>query len=450
MSRNDSGCTIPLVRGLPLLGNVREIARNMGAFMVEQYLRHGPVFRVNVLNHQLTILAGPEANAFMQEDGHRYLSPQDAWQDVEGALGMDNSSLFGLDGEPHRIMRDGLRPGYDSSLLYRQMPHLIEYLIPLIATWPRDQAFAFMPQIKRLMASLLGYMATHQAPDAIVDDLELFALDLVQMFVLKTKPQFLRYLPRYVRTKATVFGLLQRIWAERRDTDPAQEPNFVDVVRAFQQKHPDLMTENDAMANLLNPFLGGMHPVANITAVMLFHILADPGLKQAVTAEADQAFATGMLTDQSLASMTQTRWTAMEVLRLYNPGLAQARTVVREFEFMGYLVPVGTQCLVAHTVTHFLPEFFPDPHRFDIERYASARREHAQPLVYVPYGLGPHACLGSSTADLLYLILITTIFHYFQLELQPPDQTLRMVMDPLYGPDRNFRIALTGERRPLV
>lgn len=51
---------IPVVRGLPLVGSVAELARDPGALFVRAYLEHGPVFRVRALNRTLTVLAGPE------------------------------------------------------------------------------------------------------------------------------------------------------------------------------------------------------------------------------------------------------------------------------------------------------------------------------------------------------------------------------------------------------
>ncbi len=451
MSPDPSVSAIPLVRGLPLIGNVREMLTNLNQFLIAQYLHHGPVFRVRTLNREMTILAGPEANAFMKEEGHHCFSSHGAWMDMEKALGADKSSMVGLDGEAHQTVRNGLKPGYVGSTLYRQMPRLIESQFHLIRDWPHGPAFAAGPRIKSLVSSLLGYMATNQAPVEIMDDLVLFFRDLLQLYILKTKPRFMQYMPRWVRAKATALGMIRDIWEERK-THPGQEQDadFVDVVRAFHRKHPELMTENDAVLALIGPFLAGMDTAANITSTMLFHILADPDLKQAVVAEADQAFAAGIPTRSTLSRMHKTRWAAMEALRMYNPAPGQMRTAVRDFTFMGYRIPAGAYCMVAHTVTHYLPAYFPDPYRFDIERYAPARKEHAQPNVYVPYGLGPHTCLGASTADMLYLILTAVLFHHFQLELQPPDQDLRMTMDPLLGPDRHFRIALTGERRPLV
>ena len=208
------------------------------------------------------------------------------------------------------------------------------------------------------------------------------------------------------------------------------------------------MSERDAVAALIGPFIAGMDTAASATSFLLYHILREPELHHAVVAEADLAFANGYPDRDSLRQMLQTRHAAMEILRLHPPAPALPRTSTTDFRFQGYEIPKDEYCIIANTVTHHLPEFFPEPERFDVGRYGPERKEHAQPNVYCPYGLGPHTCLGATTADLLYLIVSAVLFRHFHVEMQPPDQELHVVMNPLPSPDDRFRIAITGERHP--
>ena len=111
-------------------------------------------------------------------------------------------------------------------------------------------------------------------------------------------------------------------------------------------------------------------------------VLRDADLQRAVVAEADMAFEPGFPDRDSLRRMVQTRCAAMETLRLHPPAPALTRITASAFEFQGYRIPENEICLVANTVTHHLPECFPDPQRFDVSRYAPARQEHLQPNVY--------------------------------------------------------------------
>ena len=444
-----SALTIPLAPGPPIVGNVVPMLTAMGRFLTTQYQRLGPVFRVPILNHRPLVLAGPDANALMKQQGHRLFSSGAVMQDIHQVLGGDNPTLIELDGPDHRTMRAGLKDGYSGRTLYPQMEKLVHSQLNLLQGWPRGTAIPAFAYVKRLVSSLLGYMATNEEPDEIMDDLIYFFRALVQIHIRKVRPGFMKYLPRYAASKRSVLAMMRRIWDEHHVRDYLErDGDFVDLIRKFHAEHPRLMNERDAVAALIGPFIAGMDTAASATSFLLYHVLRDPELHRAVVAEADLAFANGCPDRDSLRQMLQTRHGAMEILRLHPPAPVLARTSIAAFRFQGYEIPKDEYCIIANTVTHHLPEYFPEPERFDLDRYAAHRKEHMQPNVYCPYGLGSHTCLGATTADLLYLIVSAVLFRHFHVEMQPPDHELNVVMNPLPSPDDRFRITITGERCP--
>ena len=102
-----------------------------------------------------------------------------------------------------------------------------------------------------------------------------------------------------------------------------------------------------------------------------------------------------------------------------------ARTVTNSFEFAGYRIEAGESVMVATSVPHYLPECFPGPDRFDIERYAEGRAEHRQPYAYAPFGLGPHRCLGNGFAEVQINVTMATLLHDVELALHPSGYRLR-------------------------
>ena len=444
-----SALTIPLAPGPPIIGNVRPMLTAMGSFLTSQYQRLGPVFRVPVLNHRPLVLAGAEANALMKAEGQRLFSSGAVMQDIHQVLGGDNPTLIELDGPDHRTMRAGLKDGYSGRTLYAQIEKLVRSQLNLLQGWPHGVPIPAFAYVKRLVSSLLGYMATNEEPDEIMDDLIYFFRALIQIHIRKVRPGFMKHLPRYASSKRSVLAMMRRIWDEHHVRDYLeQDGDFVDLIRKFHAEHPRLMNERDAVAALIGPFIAGMDTAASATSFLLYHVLSDPELHRAVVAESDLAFANGCPDRDSLRQMVQTRHAAMEILRLHPPAPALPRTSIAPFHFQGYEIPRDEYCIIANTVTHHLPEYFPEPDRFDVNRYGPDRREHMQPNVYCPYGLGSHTCLGATTADLLYLIISAVLFRHFHVEMKPPDQELHVAMNPLPSPDDRFRIAITGERHP--
>ena len=441
------------MHGVPLVGNLRAMLTDPCRFLTAQYLRVGPVFRISLLGRRLLVLAGAEANALFRRQGHVLFTSKDALGGIHQMLDADNPTMIELDGAAHSAVRSGLKDGYSGAGLYARMGKLIDSQLRLIAAWPRDEPFPVFPKIKRLVSSTLGYMATNRSPDDVMDELIYFVRALIE-HVRKVRPEVMQHLPRYVKSRKAVLGMARDIWDERAARDEADDSeaadrDFVDLVRHLHASHPELVSDKDAVAAINGPFIAGLDTAASAISFLLFHILKDPSLKRRIVEEADAAFASGLPDRDSLRRMVTTRHAAMEALRLFPPAIALSRTTVTEFEFHGHRIPAGVPCLIANTVTHFLPGFFSQPELFDVERYSPPRKEHTQPNAYSPYGLGPHTCLGASTADMLYLIVTAVLFHHFDIEMQPPDQTLHTVMKPLPSPDDRFRMAITAERNPV-
>ena len=63
---------------------------------------------------------------------------------------------------------------------------------------------------------------------------------------------------------------------------------------------------------------------------------------------------------------------------------------------------------------HRDPEYFPDPLKFDPERFSEENRENIDPDTYLPFGIGPRNCIGSRFA----LMELKTIFYYLMLNFK--------------------------------
>src|SRR5918997_6004793 len=109
----------------------------------------------------------------------------------------------------------------------------------------------------------------------------------------------------------------------------------------------------------------------------MYEVLRHPEVLARVRADADALFAAGRdLTERDLRTATSLHGALMETMRLHPIAVTQMRTATRDFTFAGHRVTAGETVFVATSVPHFLDEFFPDPQRFDIDRYDRPRAEH--------------------------------------------------------------------------
>ncbi len=98
-----------------------------------------------------------------------------------------------------------------------------------------------------------------------------------------------------------------------------------------------------------------------------------------------------------------------EAMRLYPPVWLLDRLVIRPLEMDGYHFPVGTLLALSPYTLHRKPAYFPDPERFDPERFAPGKEDALPRMIYMPFGDGPRVCLGNHFALLEGQLILATV-----------------------------------------
>ncbi len=224
---------------------------------------------------------------------------------------------------------------------------------------------------------------------------------------------------------------------------PGGKPDLVDDALAEARKHPEKEQREGLERAGLGPLLAGLDTVANTSSFMLYALLKHPQAMQRVRKEVDEAFNQGPLTWERLKTMQALHGAAMETLRLYPVAGGHMMRLVQPLTFAGYRLEPGEEVLVAMTVAHFLPDLFPQPETFEIDRYHEPRNEHRQRGAYAPFGLGDHSCLGAGIAEIQLMVTLATLLHTYQFELEPLDYKLVTEHNPTFRPV-DLRIKVIG------
>ena len=429
---------IPRAPGLPVVGNAFSLLHNFLAFLIRQYRTLGPIFRVRAFHRQFIVLVGPEANRFLARDTRRFRSAE-PWLDFLAAMG-DTHMAISMDGPEHVRMRRAHVDYYSRKVIENRVDEAVHVVRNEIAEWPLDTAIPGQYAFQRIVATQLGRLITNTDPREYLDDLLFFLEMMVKTSVSRQLPRWATSLPRFRRTRKRVEGLARQIVVdhapEKRQTRP---PDLIDEMLELNRIDPHFMPETNFLLTVIEPLLAGLDTAANICAFMSYELLKHPELLARVTAEADTLFEQGCPGLKDLRQLDVTHRVALETLRRYPLGPAMPRTVANSFDFEGYHVPAGEQVLISFTATHLMEEYFPEPHRFDIDRYTPERAEHRQTGVYAPFGVGTHQCLGRSLAEVLIALNIATLVHDTELVLDPLDYTLKVKHLPVAHPDRSFK-----------
>ena len=345
-----------------------------------------------------------------------------------------------MNGSDHARMRREMRFALSRSFFEQHIDEAVETAREQLRSWPIGKRLhgrdfirhVFMEQSSRLLAG--------RTIGERIQDFE----DVFQTLMIKGSfKEFGRLYARRLRKAWEKVDLLKsQILFDHQDSKHNRHSDIIDDLLEAHHNDPVFMSERRLEANSLVPYFAVVDTVGNIGAFMVYYVLKHPDILEKVRAEADQVFANGVPTADSLRNLDVTHRVAMETMRLCPVAPAVSREVTTSFDIGGYRIPVGTDTIIGYGCTHYLSEFFPDPDRFDIDRYLPDRNEHRQPGIYVPFGLGLHRCLGSGFAELQLVLNVLMIVREVDLELDPDDYDLRIRYAPglTYSGKMGFRI----------
>lgn len=430
----------PVAPFRPLSSELVAQVGDVQAFFLENYHRLGPLFcfPMPALNRTVTVLAGPQANLFMAREGHLYLGMQAFRQAQNEAYGVEKT-LVSLDGELHTHLRRVQQRGYARSTLDNRYAELVGIGQHTAETWLPGQSLGVTKLMQQLVAEQIGMGVLNASPGAYLKDLLYFLHTVILVTLGQRRPYHLLESADYLQAKERVMRFMDEVIAAHR-LPHGRSPDLVDDLLTAVAHEPGLLSPQELRVAVLGPFIAGLDTVANTCAFMLYALLKHPDLLVQVTAETQATFAQGIPTPYTLRQMPLLHQAMMETLRLYPVAPALQGTAVQPFEFAGSTIETGQAVVIATTVSHYLPTFYPDPFRFDIGRFASDRQEHRQPGAFAAFGLGPHSCLGGGMAEILILLTMATLLHTTRFVLDPPDYVLRIQAEPLPGPDEKFRV----------
>ncbi len=176
-----------------------------------------------------------------------------------------------------------------------------------------------------------------------------------------------------------------------------------------------------------------------------FYLLwQDPSIEARVHAELDATLGKRLATIQDLGQLTYTRRVVMEAMRMYPPFWGMDRKVAREFSVGEHLFREGAIVIVSQWITHHDARYFPEPTRFDPERWTPEQMATRPPLSYLPFGVGPRVCVAEDLAWMNVMLLLATIAQRWKLRVVPEQ---RIALLPRAGLTNRYGMWMELEAR---
>ncbi|MFN2545146.1 MAG: cytochrome P450 [Actinomycetota bacterium] len=192
------------------------------------------------------------------------------------------------------------------------------------------------------------------------------------------------------------------------------------------------MTDQQLRDEAITIFLAG-HETTAVALSWTFYLLSrHQDVEGKLHAELDEVLGDRVPTVEDLSRLDYTRKVLSEAMRLFPPAWMIGRQAIADLELCGYDVPKGTILLTPPFLVHRDPRWWPEPRRFDPERFSQEEEAKRPRYAYFPFGGGPRLCIGESFAWMEGELLLATIAQRWRPRLLPgqpaglqPQVTLR-------------------------
>lgn len=223
--------------------------------------------------------------------------------------------------------------------------------------------------------------------------------------------------------------------AERRRRPSRSTDLMTMLMEARDADTGEAMTDRELRDELITLILAGYETTANSLSWTCYLLARHREALDQVRRELRGTLQDRIPMVSDLPALPYTRMVLEESLRLYPPAWILGRRALARDRLGEVEIEAGNVVAVSPYITHRREDYFPDPERFEPERFTQERCEGRKPFAYIPFGGGRRLCIGHNMAMLEAQLVIGTIAPRFDL---------RLVDDRAVEPERKFVLRPRG------
>jgi cytochrome P450 family 110 len=375
------------------------------------------------LNRAVLISNPQTIQQVLTNDTKQFAAPGSSNQILKPFLGARGVIL--LDGAEHRQRRQLLMPQFHGDKIRAYTDLICAVTKDLIAEWSIGETINLREQMQSISLSVIlqAVFGLHkgdrydQIRDGLINVLSLLESPLNASFLLipALQQDLGAWSPwgRFIRDRAALDRLIYQEITNRRHNYDANRADILTLLIGAQDADGNRMTDTELHDELMTLLFAGHETTATAISWAIYWVNYLPEVKQKLLAE----IAT-IGTDRDplvISKLPYLNAVCAETLRIYPvamltfPRITQAAVTLQ-----GYTIEPGRIVSGCIYLTHHRPDIYPEPHRFQPERFLDRQFSSYE---YLPFGGGSRRCIGMALAQLELKLVLVEMLTHCQLEL---------------------------------
>ena len=441
--------TIPRLRELPLLGSALPF-KNKRLELLKRIAREcGEIGAFRVAHYDFALVNSPRLCPAVLIDNFEDYDGGPRAEHIGALLGPNSFGL--LLGEEHKKHRKFAAPAFQ----YRRV--LTDYT-PHMAAFSRDFERSLKDGSELDVSEAMKRLILRIVAKTLLD-VDNFELDEELSAALKVCLAYVEYLtvsifpaplswptPRNRRflaardlLRSRVKGFIEKARAERNDRG-----GFLSIMLSARDENGVGLDDLQLRDHVLTAFVGGYDTTTHTLTWLWYQLMKNPEVYARVKHEVDTVLQGRLVTAEDLPRLGYTLQVLKETLRMYPAGYILARRAVKDIAVGEYVLRKGQNALVSPYTLHRNPDVFPDPERFDPDRFEPEREKQLPRHAYLPFGVGPHVCIGMHFALVEMQLVVASMVQGVHLELLPGPPVKEVILGSLRPSPFRARVQRRG------
>lgn len=216
----------------------------------------------------------------------------------------------------------------------------------------------------------------------------------------------------------TMHHIIHRIIDEHR-VSGAHQDDILSWLMQVRDDDGNPMTDEWLRDQTMTLLASGHETTANGLTWTLYLVYENPDALTEMRREVDAVLGGRPATAEDIPHLPYTQKVLKEGWRLYPPIFGTERRALVDHALGGYLIPAGSLVRFSQFSVSRDPRWYPDPLRFDPERWTPEGEASRPRWSYFPFGGGTRVCIGEHFARIESIIVLASIVQDIDLEVVP-------------------------------
>jgi cytochrome P450 len=386
-------------------------------FFAELQRNHGDVVWFNAGLRDYFLLSHPDDVRDVLLTQHRRFHKGPALEDGRALVG---ENLFNIEGETHRRHRRLIQPAFHWERIKAYGDVMVDEASRLrdalsdgeVRDVADDMAHVTLGVAVR---TLFGSDMTDELRARITEHVRIV---LRGWFGRTGARRTVADIPTFRDALASMNAIVDDLIHERR-RDPGGRHDLLTMLLESRDETGAGLTDREVRDEVGALIAAGHETTSNALAWTWYLLSQNPEAEARMHRTIDERLGDRVPTAEDVEALEYLDQVFAESLRVIPAVWAIDRSVVEDHEVEGYVVPAGSVVYTSPYVTHHDPRWFPDPERFDPDRWTPEARKARPRYSYFPFGGGLRICIGQPFAELEATLILAVIGRRWRFRLEP-------------------------------